>query len=103
MRETESAWLWLILGCMITGGSLYGLTMTENGLGWRGVPVPLWAHWLLLICGIALLALSIRALLQGKGKHEPFTDEDAARAEAELDAMYLREHGELPDKSKKDT
>ncbi len=31
-----------------------------------------------------------------------YTEEEDARAEAEMDAWYLREHGELPEKPKKD-
>lgn len=69
-----------------------------------GVEIPVWAGWIELPFGIWVLFLSIRALRRNRNIPAPPVniDEEAARAEAELDAMYLREHGKLPEKPRKD-
>lgn len=77
---------------------------------YRGVGlIPPWFGWIDLFAGIWILFLSIRAVWRNRQNPQPEStkndtlDEEAARAEAELDAMYLREHGEPPQKPKKDT
>lgn len=74
----------------------------EPGLYWGDVTIPAWTGWLQLPVGV--LFVEIRTLWRERSKPKPVIniDEEAARAAAELDAMYLREHGKLPDKPKKD-
>ena len=79
----------------------------EDGVYRGGVPIPAWTSWLELPFGILLLLSSIRLVIRDwrNPKPEPPVvnlDEEAARAEAAMDAMYLREHGKLPEKPKKD-
>ena len=101
MNKSENPWLIFAVGCLLTGGSIYGLLTIDDGFEWRGVYIPIWTDWFLLFCGILILILSIRAIRRGEGKPKVYTTEDAARAEAEMDAMYLREHGEPPEKPEK--
>ena len=51
--------------------------------------------------GFRVLFLSVRALTPGGNQPGPVVNsaEEAARAEAEPDAGYLREHGRLPEKA----
>ena len=51
--------------------------------------------------GLRVLFLSVRALTRGGNQPGPVVNsaEEAARAEAEPDAGYLREHGRLPEKA----
>ncbi len=67
--------------------------------------IPVWAGWFQLPFGLLILFVSIRALKRDWRKPKPVVniDEEAAAAEAELDAEYLREHGEPPEKPKRDT
>ncbi|MCC8194929.1 MAG: hypothetical protein LIP28_09825 [Deltaproteobacteria bacterium] len=103
MYKSDDAWLSLALGCLLTGSSIYGLLYIEDGVVWRGVFVPIWTNYLLFSAGVVLIVLSLRAIRNGKGKKEGFTDEDARKAEAEMDALYCREHGEPPEKPKRET
>ena len=49
--------------------------------------------------------LAIHYLTRNKEsfKEPVYTDEDTARAKADMDAMYLREHGNLPEPPEDDT
>ena len=99
-------WYWwgILLGALASLLGAHKLVTGEPGLYWGDVPIPAWTGWIQLPFGIWVLFLSIRALRRNRNTPEPPVDidEDAARAEAELDAMYLREHGKLPEKPKKD-
>ena len=74
---------------------------------YRGHSIPAWIGWVQLPFGLWFLFLSIRALKRNWHTPKPppppvNIDEEAAKAEAEMDAMYVRDHGELPDKNQKD-
>ena len=99
MKKNE-VWITLVLGCLITGGSAYGLLTIDDGYYRHGVYVPIWGNWLLLPVGLIIMIIAIRAILRGEAKPIPYSDEELAKAKAELDALYLREHGELPQKPK---
>jgi len=102
MAKAESPWIGLGLGCTMVGSSLYGLIFIEEGFMWRGTFVPVWTEWLMLPLGLLITTLAILSIRRGEAKPKPYTDEEIAQAEAELDAMYLRETGEEPKKPEKD-
>lgn len=99
-------WVWGFIGLsFICLGAIKILTGEPTTRG--GVIKPVWTGWVELPFGILILFLSIRGLLRNRKLPEPppvavDVDEEAARAEAIMDAMYLQEHGELPDKPPKD-
>ncbi|CAK7066904.1 MAG: hypothetical protein DELT_01679 [Desulfovibrio sp.] len=97
-------WAWGIAGALFALLGAHKILTGEPGL--RGdVPIPAWTGWIQLPFGIWVLFLSIRALWRNRNAPAPppvNIDEEAARAEAAMDAMYLREHGKLPEKPKKD-
>ncbi|CAK7066863.1 MAG: hypothetical protein DELT_01677 [Desulfovibrio sp.] len=80
------------------------LTLITGDRTWRGTTIPAWTAWPEILLGIIVCALAIWSLRRNKKdpKRPNYTDEEAARAEAAMDAMYLREHGKLPEKPKKD-
>lgn len=94
----DDIWISLFLSIMIIICSVLGLGFGE--ISWRDVVVPQWELWPLLFIGIIICIISIRAIQRGEGKkkEKKYTDEDAARAEAEMDKIYLKEHGAPPDK-----
>ena len=95
-------WWGIVAGfCLLYSGTMKIITGMD-GEYW-GVPVPAWTGWIFLPLGVTIFSLSFRALRRGEGKNNPkaYTAEEAARAEAALDAMYLREHGAPPEKPKK--
>ena len=99
MDKSYSPRMALVFGIMLTVDGAY-FTITGRGSSYWGFPVAYWVRWSFLLMGIIICMLSIRALRRGEGKPKKYTEEDATRAEAELDAMYLRDHGELPEKPK---
>ena len=98
-------WWGIIAGILLSFLGAQKIITGKPGIYWGGVPIPAWTGWFQLPAGIALLFLAIRGLRRDKNAPKPIIniDEEAKRAEAELDAMYLREHGKLPEKNKKDT
>lgn len=93
--------LFLIGGVLLViSGSL---TLLYGDRPWRGTIIPAWTAWPEIFLGVIVCALAIRNLRRRKPpkKQPPLTDEEIALAEAELDALYLREHGELPQKPPK--
>jgi len=102
------SWLWgILLGVLASLLGAHKLLTGEPGLYWGNVPIPAWVGWVQLPFGLWVLFLSIRALKRNWHTPEPppppvNIDEEAAKAEAEMDAMYVRDHGELPDKNQKD-
>ena len=71
---------------------------------WRGTLIPEWTAWPEIILGLIVCGLALWDIRRNRGHPKPPVniDEEAARAEVELDAMYLREHGTPPEKPKKD-
>ena len=65
---------------------------------WRGTLIPAWTGWPGLFLGVLLIIVYFRFLRGVKEKPRTYTDEDAQKAEAEMDAMYVRDHGRLPEK-----
>ena len=102
MKNSDSSWWSLAFGCIATVSSLCGLLFIDDGFMWRGVFIPIWTDWLVLLLGIIITVLSILSIRRGETKPKPYTDEEIAQAEADLDAMYLRETGELPKKPEKE-
>ena len=102
-ENSMGQWGWLFVGAVFSFFGAHKVLTGEPGIYWD-VPIPAWTGWIELPVGLWVLFVSIRALRRNRNKPEPVVniDEDAARAEAELDAMYLREHGKLPEKPKKD-
>ena len=92
-------WGGIFAGVLLFLSGTYDLLTGEGGTYW-GFPVPYWVGWMFLPTGIILFVSSFRALRRGDGKSPIYTEEDAKKAEAELDAMYLRNHGEPPEKPK---
>ena len=103
MNKPDSPWWILATGCMTAGWGLFRLVLGDEYI-WRGGSAPRWTDWLLLLCGIVIIIYAIFALWRDWHTPKPPVniDEEAARAEVELDAMYLREHGTPPEKPKKD-
>ena len=101
-----SYWWGVFIGVGLSFLGAHTILTGESGTRW-GVAIPSWTGWVQLPVGIWVLFVSIRALWRDRNKVEPVVvvnlDEEAARAEADLDAMYLRDHGELPEKPKKDS
>lgn len=94
---------YLIVGLLFFLLGIEKIITGTGGLYW-GVRIPAWTGWVQLPVGIVFLVVSIRVLWRNRNEPKPlpkiYTDEDAAKAEAEMDALYLREHGELPEKPK---
>ncbi len=86
-------WSTLILGLAAIVSSLY--VLPGEGRYW-GFPVPVWGEWLMLVVGSIIAMISLFCMLRGKGKYKPYTDQDIQQAKADLERMYLRDHGELP-------
>ena len=93
-----SVYSWGVLAglFLMISGSLKLLT-GEDSVYW-GIPVPAWSGWFFLPAGIAIAITSFRSLRRSDAAPKRFTEEEIAQAEAELDAMYLRETGEMPSK-----
>ena len=96
-------WLGTILGVLFSYLGTHKILTGEPG-NYHGLPIPAWVGWIQLPAGLWVLFFSIRALKRDWHIPKPPVniDEEAARAEAEMDAMYLREHGTPPEKPKKD-
>ena len=95
--------LFLIGGILLVISGL--LTLEAGDHMWRDTIVPGWTAWPKIILGLAVCGLSLWNLRRNKDhlkRPACTTDEEAAKAEAEMDAMYVRDHGELPDKNQKD-
>ena len=94
------AWGYFILGLIIILSSL-GLLLNGPRV-WRASVIPEWNGWPGLVLGCAICIIALRTIRRNKNNPKPFTysDEDVTKAKAELDAIYLREHGELPQKPK---
>jgi len=105
-KNVSSLWGGLFCGSLLIGISAYNLlTIKGDGyMSWKGVYVPVWENWFLLLAGIVIIAPSLYDLMRGKDKPEScaetYTDKETAQAEAEMDAMYFRQYGELPEKPK---
>lgn len=102
MKNTDHSWWGLALGCATLFSSIFGLVYLGEGYTWRGGFVSRWTLWLLLPAGALITVLSILSIWRGEAKPKPYTDEEIAQAEADLDALYLRETGELPKKPEKE-
>ena len=98
-----SWWCGILLGVLASFSGARQLLTGEPGFR-GGLEIPAWTGWVQLPFGLWVLFLSIRALKRNWHTPEPPVnlDEEAAKAEAEMDAMYVRDHGELPDKNQKD-
>ena len=99
MYET---WCGTILGALLLFSGVTKVVFKEEGAAWGLFPVPVWTGWLFLAVGAFVMTLSIRSICRSKSNTKSYTDEDIAQAEAELNAMYLHETGELPKKPKKE-
>jgi len=103
-RDNFELWGSLIVGCIFIAGSLYGWSVGIGAFGKGGPSPPIWTNWIFLFSGIGITAYSIYGFILRKEKPEVHTetctDEEVAKAEAEMDAMYLRQYGELPEKPK---
>ena len=92
-------WWSLLAGILLVLSGAMKLLTGESGLYW-GVAVPAWGGFIFLPVGIIFTVMSIRALRRGEGKAPKYSDEDVTRAKAELDRLYLREHGRPPEPPK---
>ena len=103
MNERFSPLWALLFGILLSGMGVYSILtgdgFSRGGIFVDGPPAPGWTGWILLPAGLTICILSIRALRRGAGKTKPkqYTDEDAARAKEEMDRLYLKEHGSLPE------
>ena len=97
-------WLGIIAGVAFSYLGAHKIITGEPGGFWWGGSIPAWTGWVQLPLGLLLLFVSIRALWRYKPTPKPPVniDEEAARAEAAMDAMYLRDHGKAPEKPEKD-
>ena len=100
-------WLGIIAGAAFSYLGAHKIITGKPGLYWGDVSIPAWTGWVQLPFGLLLLFVSIRAWW--RNRHTPRTpappvniDEEAARAEAAMDAMYARDHGKAPEKPQKD-
>ena len=106
MTRNRVICLYFIIGILvIIHGALIwkaeGSVYTHFGTS-TGVFIPAWTGWPLIFLGIVMCVICIHGLWRGKGQPEPEPektdpDEAAARAKAELDRMYLKEYGSLPE------
>ena len=104
--DSFTRWAGLSIGIwfLLTGG--HAILTGEPGITYLGffsrgdVRAHLWVSWLRVPAGVWVLYWAVRAFLRARENPEPeptvISDEDAARLKAELDAMYVREHGTLP-------
>ena len=95
-------WWGIVASILLIISGLIDVITGKEGSYW-GFPVPAWSGWIFLPIGIIIFAFCIRALRRGEGTSRPYSDEDAARAKEELDHMYLKEHGSLPNEEKHKT
>ncbi len=106
---------WKILGTDYFWGIFLGMGFSFLGLykvvtgksGWYGdLPIPAWTGWLQLPFGLCCLFWGIRGLWRNWNappEPEPIIqpgdlDAQIAEEQTKLDALYLREHGRLPEK-----
>ncbi len=89
-----------LLGVVLIADGMISLITGDGRHSWGKFPVPSWSGWIFVPIGVIICIMALRAIRRGEGKPKPYTDEDAKRAEAELDRMYLRDHGEPPEKKK---
>ena len=100
-------WASILLGAFFV---FFGAEQIVTGkpVYYKSTEVPAWAGFITFPFGLWVMFVSIRGLWRGRGKppEPPKTaaeiDEEAARAKARLDAMYLREYGVPPETPKKD-
>ena len=103
MVRNKGIWACLLLGILLIADGVMNLLV--DGFYWRGAFIPSWTAWPLMFLGIVICIISIRGLWRGRGQPEPEKtdiDEAAARAKAEMDRIYLREHGKLPESTEKE-
>ena len=92
-------WWSLLAGILLVSSGALTLFTGKSGHYWD-VAVPVWAGSFFLPLGIIIIAMSVRALRRGEGKKIEYSDEDVKRAKAELDRLYLCEHGSPPESPK---
>lgn len=95
-----NSWAAIIAGLLLA--VVNTLSIFDGGGIFRGFHLPVWTCSGLALCGIFFVILGIRGVRRKKElAPHVYTAEDAQKAEAEMDAMYLRDHGEPPEKNKK--
>ena len=92
----------LIFGLALSFVGFFMLLYGEEGFYWRGGFISPWISWFLLPIGIIITILSLRSFQQQGSQSKTYSDEEVAQSEAEMDAMYFREHGEMPQKPTKE-
>ena len=98
-----SNWCGALVGVLFAFSGALKVVTGKPSIRW-GVEIPAWTGWITFPFGVWVLFVSVRALWRNRNTPKPVVniDEEAARAEAAMDAMYLRDHGEPPEKPKKD-
>ena len=72
MNNDESPWLMLLVGVLIILPSLAMLSGDSEGRFFRGVFIPTWNEWPLLVCGLILCGLSIYwMIVRRRAKSKP--------------------------------
>ena len=97
-RAKKIDWWGFLGGSIPFLSGLWKIVTGEGGDYW-GVPVPYWVGWVFMPAGALWMIVSLRGRIVVEPR--PYTEEDAQKAEAELDAMYLRDYGEPPEKHKR--
>ena len=91
-------WALIFIGAVFsyTGGEAI---LTGNVATFKGAILLPWVSWFLFPAGIPFMVVGVRGILRSRNTPKPVynLDEEATRAKEELDRMYLREHGKLPD------
>ena len=95
--DSNSPWFSLIAGIGMILGSL--LTLPEDGGSFHGFPIPAVGGWILLVIGAIWCVLSVKLIRKRKRKSTPpeYTNEDVTKGLSELERMYVKDHGTLPE------
>lgn len=89
-------WPALVFGLLLVAGSIKTL---PEGSNYRGFPYPAWGVAILLLVGLCITFISLRAIIRGEGKVKkpPYTEEEIARAKAVLEKIHQNDYGVPPD------
>ncbi len=74
--------------------------LDESGGIYNYMPMPGWIYWPITIFGLIGCIWCVKYLIEAQNaplELPPPLDEQCAQAKADLDRMYLREHGTMPE------
>ena len=94
-KMTPLRWEALLAALWTLSGVLIGV----SGGSFHGFEVPNWGGWVMAATGVLVFTLCMRAIVQGKDTSKPrdYTDEDVSKGLSELERMYVKDHGTLPE------